>query len=66
MPALPVHLEMQKLSRISRHQTKPLRWRVRQDIEFLAFISGHNMFFKMLLQVPECPLDLAGSAWHQV
>lgn len=38
-------LEMQSPPRLPHHQTKPLRWRIRQDIKSLAFISGHNMFF---------------------
>lgn len=38
-------LEMQSPPCIPHHQMKPLRWRIRQDIKSLAFISRHNMFF---------------------
>lgn len=38
-------LEMQSPPRLPHHQTKPLRWRIQQDIKSLAFISRHNMFF---------------------
>lgn len=61
VPCLPLRSGNAELSRISRHQMKPLKWRIRQDIKSLAFISGHNMFSKTLLQVPEYPPDLAGS-----